>query len=130
VSIVAHTSSRTLYGAPLLKRKDPSIEDRRAGRPLTRRSSFNRNLLGLHGGSIEPVARIAGAVWQAGLTPFNWRFKVMLDGEPCRDAIAASDAAGWVDVQLYGEGPDGYDPFARGTVRKTGRVRIIAGDYL
>lgn len=44
---------------------------------------------------LEPVP---GAEWQAGVTPDNDEYRVLLNGEPVALAFAASESRGWVMV--------------------------------
>ena len=93
-------------------------------------------------GAFVPAAdrprRVAGAEWQAGVTPANERFKVLLDGEPVVGAVAASVGEGWVLVQPEPEieavkcnsrAPLGLvyriDPFLS-PVRRVGVVTLVA----
>jgi hypothetical protein len=87
-----------------------------------------------------PPRPIAGAVWQAGVTPRNDEIKVLLNGEPVVGAVAASDVEGWVLVQpdpqltivkSNSRAPLGLayriDPFT-GLARRDGRVELVGGD--
>ena len=123
MSIVAHNRSRTLYAEPLLKRRPSHPAQEKSLRPVRRRSSFSRNLLGFHGGSIDTPRAIPDADWQAGVTPGNEFKRVTLDGEPVPSAVAASARFGWVVVQLFGA-----EGRVTGTQRRHGVVRIVAGD--
>ena len=77
--------------------------------------------------------KVDGADWQAGVTIESWKFKIHLDGEPCKNAVAAARSwvgfTGWVDVRSYGDKPDGTsDPLAAATRRIYGLVEIVPGD--
>ena len=127
MSTLAFTATRVLRAAPSLRRTGRATRhDRAVGRPVSLRGGRSRSEAD-HGGSYPRPAKVDGALWQAGVTPGNERFKVLLDGEPCRDAVAAGD--GWVLVQVYGDLEDGtISPFHGTTRRLTGRVEIVRGD--
>ena len=129
MSLLAFTATRALRASPPSRRGGRATRhDRPVGRPLSLQCRPNRSQAD-HGGSIPRPAGIPGATWQAGVTPGNENLKVLLDGEPCRDAIAASDVDGWVVVQTYGDLEDGtISPFHGGTKRLAGRVTIVRGD--
>ena len=83
------------------------------------------------------VALTVGAEWQPGVTADADRFKVLLNGEPLHQAVAASATDGWVDVlpepSLVPVPAGRHAPLGLGyridpmkeRVRRTGRVEII-----
>ncbi len=81
---------------------------------------------------------VPGADWQSGVTAGSERFRVLLDGEPVAGAVAASVAAGWVDVARGSSAGDlRYEPDLLGEAmgeyvkRYTGVVALVrcrAGD--
>ena len=98
------------------------------------------------GGSWPAPVPIAGAVWQAGISPGNANLRVLLDGEPVPLAIAAKPGPrGWVkryddprrepileaSREHESEGrvflPRGPDGETR-TKTERGDVRIVSGD--
>lgn len=131
MSLLAFTATRTLRGpAPLQRRGRAAsvarLHDRAVGRPVVFRGGF-RKCTADHGGSHPAPRKVDGAAWQAGVSPGNERLKVMLNGEPMPDAIAASDADGWVDVQVFSDRTDAGFCVQRAR-RLSGRVEIVRGD--
>ena len=75
---------------------------------------------------------VAGATWQSGVTARNDRYRVLLNGEPVAGAVAASAAAGWVDVARGSRaGEVRYEPDLLGEAmgeyvkRYTGAVTLV-----
>ena len=69
------------------------------------------------------VGPVDGAAWQRGVTPGSFRKRVLLDGRPVPLAVAASDAGGWVDVEV-GRTLSEAGAVVCDTARRRGRVEI------
>jgi hypothetical protein len=82
---------------------------------------------------LAPPAPIPDATWQAGVTPNNSRYRVLLNGEPQPLAFAASIRRGWVKLYQLRNGryeSDQIQQLAGGAAVETrhGHVEVIPGD--
>lgn len=74
------------------------------------------------GPALDPAA-----TWQAGVTPGNDRYKILLNGEPMPNAVAANDRIGWVDVQVFSQKINaGFT--VSGVERRKGYIQVVGGD--